>query len=121
MKLSPGSRVLILLALAIVAGTGLNLLAPQVIPSYGWSLAEDLQKALHHAYFYIGDLRITPVFLIKALAFFLLRVQAPQWLASELYFEIFRAFREHGIEIPFPQRDLHLRTVSAPIPVTAVG
>ena len=46
------------------------------------------------------------------------RVQTPRPLASELYFSIFRAFREHGIEIPFPQRDLHLRSVSVPIPVT---
>jgi small-conductance mechanosensitive channel len=30
--------------------------------------------------------------------------------ASELRFAIDRAFREAGIEIPFPQRDLHLRT-----------
>lgn len=49
------------------------------------------------------------------------RVQFPRILASELYFEIFRAFRRHGIEIPFPQRDLHLRSVSSPIPVTRVG
>jgi len=50
------------------------------------------------------------------------RVQTPLPLASELYFSIFRAFKENGIEIPFPQRDLHLRTVSpsirdAPVPV----
>jgi small-conductance mechanosensitive channel len=30
---------------------------------------------------------------------------------------IFKAFKEHGIEIPFPQRDLHLRSVDSPIPV----
>ncbi|GAB4361945.1 MAG: mechanosensitive ion channel [Deltaproteobacteria bacterium] len=45
------------------------------------------------------------------------RVQWPLILRSELYFMIFQAFKEHGIEIPFPQRDLHLRSVSGPIPV----
>ena len=30
-------------------------------------------------------------------------------IATELRFEIVRRFRERGIEIPFPQRDLHLR------------
>jgi small-conductance mechanosensitive channel len=29
---------------------------------------------------------------------------------SELYFTIFQAFKEAGIEIPFPQRDLHIRS-----------
>jgi small-conductance mechanosensitive channel len=28
---------------------------------------------------------------------------------SDLRFRIFKAFREAGIEIPFPQRDIHLR------------
>jgi small-conductance mechanosensitive channel len=28
---------------------------------------------------------------------------------SELYFTIFEALAEAGIEIPFPQRDLHIR------------
>jgi potassium-dependent mechanosensitive channel len=31
-------------------------------------------------------------------------------VASDLRFEIDRAFREAGVEIPFPQRDLHLRS-----------
>jgi small-conductance mechanosensitive channel len=35
-------------------------------------------------------------------------------VASELRFAIDRAFRAAGIEIPFPQRDLHLRTGLAP-------
>lgn len=40
------------------------------------------------------------------------QVQTPKILKSDLYFAIFRTFKEHGIEIPFPQRDLHLRSVS---------
>jgi small-conductance mechanosensitive channel len=42
------------------------------------------------------------------------RVQTPRPLASELYFSIFRAFKENGIEIPFPQRDLHIRSGPGP-------
>jgi len=49
------------------------------------------------------------------------RVQTPLPLASELYFSIFRAFKENGIEIPFPQRDLHLKTVSSSIRVARDG
>ncbi len=30
---------------------------------------------------------------------------------SDLHFAIDASFREHGIEIPFPQRDLHLRSI----------
>lgn len=36
-------------------------------------------------------------------------IQTPQVLKSQLYFEIFKRFREDGIEIPFPQRDLHIK------------
>ena len=42
------------------------------------------------------------------------QVQTPKIISSDLYFAIFRAFREAGVEIPFPQRDLHLKTVSEP-------
>jgi small-conductance mechanosensitive channel len=45
------------------------------------------------------------------------QVQTPQVLKSDLYFRIFQAFRENGIEIPFPQRDLHLRSASAELKV----
>jgi small-conductance mechanosensitive channel len=34
----------------------------------------------------------------------------PMLLRSQLYFTIFEKFRQHQIEIPFPQRDLHLRS-----------
>lgn len=30
-------------------------------------------------------------------------------LKSQLYFEIFKSFKENGVEIPFPQRDLHIK------------
>jgi small-conductance mechanosensitive channel len=49
------------------------------------------------------------------------RVQTPLVLGSELYYAIFAAFRQHGIEIPFPQRDLHLKTVSSSVRVTHDG
>ena len=47
---------------------------------------------------------------------FLLRVwtsdytNRPNILKSQLYFAIFKKFGEAGIEIPFPQRDLHVRS-----------
>lgn len=34
----------------------------------------------------------------------------PKILKSELYFEIFSRFKKQSIEIPFPQRDLHIRS-----------
>jgi len=37
-------------------------------------------------------------------------VNRPKVLKSQLYYEIFRRFKEQGVEIPFPQRDLHLRS-----------
>jgi len=36
----------------------------------------------------------------------------PRRFRSDLNFAIDRVFRERGIELPFPQRDLHLRTGS---------
>jgi small-conductance mechanosensitive channel len=47
------------------------------------------------------------------------QVQSPQKLVSDLYFMVFKAFGERGIEIPFPQRDLHLKTIAMPIPVSS--
>ncbi|WP_348655487.1 mechanosensitive ion channel domain-containing protein [uncultured Roseivirga sp.] len=37
-------------------------------------------------------------------------INRPKVLISQLYFEIFEKFKEHGVEIPFPQRDLHIRS-----------
>jgi small-conductance mechanosensitive channel len=43
------------------------------------------------------------------------QVQTPTRLKSDLYFEIFEACQKAQIEIPFPQRDLHIRSVSEPL------
>lgn len=40
------------------------------------------------------------------------RLRTPQILKSELYFDIFRVMTEQKIELPFPQRDLHIRSIS---------
>src|SRR5665648_107323 len=37
-------------------------------------------------------------------------IDRPKILKSELYYEIFRIFKEHQVEIPFPQRDIHLKS-----------
>src|SRR5436190_8300708 len=37
-------------------------------------------------------------------------ISQPRQFKSELYFAIEKTLREHRIEIPFPQRDLHLRS-----------
>jgi small-conductance mechanosensitive channel len=39
----------------------------------------------------------------------------PQKLKSDLYFSIIESFREQGIEMPFPQRDLHLRSIDTSV------
>jgi small-conductance mechanosensitive channel len=44
------------------------------------------------------------------------RAHAPKLLRSDLYFTLFAMFKEHGIELPFPQRDLHLRSSDVAIP-----
>lgn len=39
-----------------------------------------------------------------------IRMYSRRKIASDLYFAIFEALKEAGIEIPFPQRDLHIRS-----------
>ena len=48
------------------------------------------------------------------------QVQTPTRLKSDLYFAIFEAFRKEAIEIPFPQRDLHIRSISEPLSTALV-
>jgi small-conductance mechanosensitive channel len=38
-------------------------------------------------------------------------------LKSDLFMEIFRVFREKKIEMPFPQQDVHVRSIDAPLVV----
>ncbi|MEB3289347.1 MAG: mechanosensitive ion channel domain-containing protein [Leptolyngbya sp.] len=43
-----------------------------------------------------------------------------QWvIKSDLYFAIEALLRQHHIEVPFPQRDLHLRTGALPLDLSA--
>lgn len=45
-------------------------------------------------------------------------VHTPNILKSDLYFAVFSAFGKEEIEIPFPQRDLHLRSVEGTLPIS---
>jgi len=49
------------------------------------------------------------------------QVRTPHILRSDLYFAIFKIFKEEGVEIPFPQRDLHVRSIDVPIPLAPRG
>lgn len=37
-------------------------------------------------------------------------INRPKVLQSQLFYAIFKKFKEHNIEIPFPQRDLHIKS-----------
>ena len=34
----------------------------------------------------------------------------PEFLKSEIYFAIFKKFKENNIQIPYPQRDVHIKS-----------
>jgi potassium efflux system protein len=42
-------------------------------------------------------------------------------IKGDVYLSLWETFKEHGVEIPFPQRDLHLRTVPAEMRANAAG
>ncbi len=44
-------------------------------------------------------------------------INRPGVLKSQLYYAIFDKFTKHGIKIPYPQRDIHLKSSDAPIVV----
>ncbi len=39
-------------------------------------------------------------------------INRPGVLRSQLYYEILKKFKQNNIEIPFPQRDIHIRSNS---------
>lgn len=43
-------------------------------------------------------------------------IDKPGVLKSQLNYEIFKKFKEHGIEIPFPQRDVHIKEMPEKMP-----
>ena len=47
------------------------------------------------------------------------RAHTPAILKSDLYFTLFDVFAKNGIELPFPQRDLHLRSSDISLPFVA--
>lgn len=49
------------------------------------------------------------------------RAERAALVRSDLLGEIYRIFREQKIEMPFPQRDLHIRSVEAPFVVTSAA
>ncbi|MDE0256537.1 MAG: mechanosensitive ion channel, partial [Rhodospirillaceae bacterium] len=42
-------------------------------------------------------------------------------VVSEVLLRVWDLFREHGIEIPFPQRDLHLKSSDVPLSAAPAG
>ena len=34
----------------------------------------------------------------------------PEVIRSEIYFEVFEKFKENNIKIPYPQRDVHIKS-----------
>ncbi len=47
---------------------------------------------------------------------FIVNIDKRLQVMSDLNFAIDAAFREHGVEIPFPQRDLHIKNWPGPPP-----
>jgi hypothetical protein len=72
MRISTGAKVLVLLALSIALLIGVESLLVQYLPPFYGSLRADIREALYRPYFQIGDLPVTPVFLVKTLLFLLL-------------------------------------------------
>ncbi|MCB1134124.1 MAG: mechanosensitive ion channel, partial [Verrucomicrobiae bacterium] len=57
---------------------------------------------------------------------FELRVHSPDLesylvIKDAMHTEIDQAFRKNGIEIPFPQRDVHVRSIDGTLPVERRG
>lgn len=55
------------------------------------------------------------------LRFFVEDIDTRLLLMSDIYFEIYRRFKEAGVEIPFPQRDIHIRTAQSESALLPLG
>ncbi len=49
------------------------------------------------------------------------QVTTPKIIASDLNCALFAAFKQEGIEIPIPQRDLHLRSAAPTVMDQSAG
>lgn len=49
------------------------------------------------------------------------RAHTPAVLKSDLYFALFKLFAANSIELPFPQRDIHVRSSDIPLPYAGTG
>lgn len=66
-----------------------------------------LKKPLPHVFFdEFGDNSLNFTLAIWTSTY----TDKPRKLKTELYFEIFEKFKEKGIEIPFPQRDIYIKS-----------
>ncbi len=70
---------------------------------------EDFMHPLHIFFEGFGDNSLN--FSIRAWCR-MTNLKAPSGLKSDYYFALFRKFKEAGISIPYPQRDLHLQSAS---------
>jgi small-conductance mechanosensitive channel len=47
------------------------------------------------------------------------RSHTPLVLKSDLYFALFKSFSDRGVELPFPQRDIHIRSSDIALPFSS--
>ena len=84
-----------LIALSIITGFRILYFLNKILP---------YRSGIKHDLSYV----VLPV--VELLVWIDVRKVSEAHVRSELYFTIFGAFQDSGISIPFPQRDLHIRS-----------